>query len=421
MYVQADSATPRTSFKLTRSQLFYNKRSQYVSGVEEEKVNVCVGQKVRLSILRSPQVGAKLTSTQPINERIKELEFKDTKVRVTNVDSQGSDANIVIQVIGEISNQGQPHKRFVQTFVLAEQTNGYFVLNDIFRYLAEEPEEEEEVHEPAANGIEEPAPTAAPVEQEAPQGEVASSEEDLTKVDEKLEEVAQEESAAKETPAAAPAEEAAEAEKAPEVEEVAAAAPEEAPKDTKAAAEPVVEEKPKDPTPTPAPAAKAAAPVAMPAGPPKPAAPRTWASLAASAASAQKVATPVVAAPAAQQAPKENKVSTPAQPAAAAAQAAAAAPEQSPTASQGETAGWQSVTGHKKEQSRAQNQASAAEADQKRAYIKNVYSQVQEGSLRAALSKFGEIEYLDLSRGKVSRHVADLQTQANICTERCFR
>ena len=159
----------------------------------------------------------------------------------------------------------------------------------------------------------------------------------------------------------------------------------------------------------------------MPAGPPKPAAPRTWASLAASAASAQKVATPVVAAPAAQQAPKENKVSTPAQPAAAAAQAAAAAPEQSPTASQGETAGWQSVTGHKKEQSRAQNQASAAEADQKRAYIKNVYSQVQEGSLRAALSKFGDIEYLDLSRGKVSKSVADLQTRANIPTERCFR
>jgi hypothetical protein len=155
----------------------------------------------------------------------------------------------------------------------------------------------------------------------------------------------------------------------------------------------------------------------MPAGPPKPAAPRTWASLAAS---AHKVATPVVAAPAAQQIPKENKATTPAQPTAAA-QAPAAAREQSPSASQGETAGWQSVTGHKKEQSRAQNQAPAAEADQKRAYIKNVYSQVQEGSLRAALSKFGEIEYLDLSRGKVSRHVADLQTQANICTERCFR
>jgi hypothetical protein len=29
-----------------RLYLFYNKRSQYVSGVEEDKVNVCLGQKV---------------------------------------------------------------------------------------------------------------------------------------------------------------------------------------------------------------------------------------------------------------------------------------------------------------------------------------------------------------------------------------
>ncbi|KAF1366098.1 hypothetical protein EJ07DRAFT_150556 [Lizonia empirigonia] len=369
-----------------RLYLFYNKRSQYVSGVEEEKVNVCVGQK-------------------PINERIKELEFKDTKVRVTNVDSQGSDANIVIQVIGEISNQGQPHKRFVQTFVLAEQTNGYFVLNDIFRYLAEEPEEEEEEEEiqqePAANGIEEPASTAAvPEDESASQGEqLASSEEDLTKVDEKLEEVAQEEPSTAETTVTASTEEATEAEKTPEAEEAPAAVDPEAPKEAEAPAEQAVEEeKPKDPSPTPAPAAKQAAPVSMPSGPPKPAVPRTWASLAAS---AHKVATPVVATTAAQQVPKDAKAAASTQPAAAApAQTSAPAREQSPAASQGEAAGWQSVTGHKKEQSRAQNQAPAADAEQKRAYIKNVYSQVQEGSLRAALSKFGEIEYLDLSRGK---------------------
>jgi hypothetical protein len=347
-----------------------------------------------------------LTARQPINERIKELEFKDTKVRVTNVDSQGSDANIVIQVIGEISNQGQPHKRFVQTFVLAEQTNGYFVLNDIFRYLAEEPEEEEDVQqEPAANGVEEPAPTAAvPEDESAAQSEqAATSEEDLTKVDEKLEEVAQEEPSTEEITATGPVEESTEAEKAPEVEEAPAAATEEAPKEAEAPVEQAVqEETPKDPSPTPAPAAKQAAPVSMPSGPPKPAAPRTWASLAAS---AHKVATPVVAAPAAQQVPKEAKAAAPAQAASStSAQATAPAREQSPTASQGEAAGWQSVTGHKKEQSRAQNQAPAADADQKRAYIKNVYSQVQEGSLRAALSKFGEVEYLDLSRGKVSRH-----------------
>jgi type IV secretory pathway VirB9-like protein len=142
----------------------------------------------------------------------------------------------------------------------------------------------------------------------------------------------------------------------------------------------------------------------MPSGPPKPSAPRTWASLAAS---AHKVATPVVNAPASQQAASQPKAAAaaPAQATAAApAQTAAPAREQSPATSQGEAAGWQSVTGHKKEQSRAQNAGPAADPDQKRAYIKNVYSQVEEGALRAALTKFGEIEYLDISRGKVSEY-----------------
>jgi hypothetical protein len=352
-----------------------------------------MGQKVR----RRPYaiLGTPLTPTQPINERIKDLDFKDTKVRVTNVDSQGSDANIVIQVIGEISNHGQPHKRFVQTFVLAEQTNGYFVLNDIFRYLAEEPEEEEEQLETAANGVEESAPTAVAAEDESEK--LASSEEDLTKVDQKLEEVAQQEPAV-EAAAEAPAEQAPEAEETPEVEETPAPAAE-APKEPEAPVEEAIEaEKPKDPAPTPAPAAAKAAPVAMP----KPSVPRTWASLAAS---AHKVVTPVVPAPAGQQAPSQAKSATSSQPAAAApAQAPAAARDQSPAASQGEAAGWQTATGHKKEQSRVQNPAPAADADQKRAYIKNVYSQVEEGPLRAALSKFGEIEYLDISRGKVCEH-----------------
>ena len=61
--------------------LYYNKRSQYVSGQETDKVPVCIGQRA-------------------INHRIKELDFQDCKVRITNVDSQASDANIVIQVRG---------------------------------------------------------------------------------------------------------------------------------------------------------------------------------------------------------------------------------------------------------------------------------------------------------------------------------
>jgi hypothetical protein len=37
-----------------------------------------------------------------------------------------------------MSNRGGLWKKFVQTFFLAEQPNGYFVLNDTFRFLKEE-------------------------------------------------------------------------------------------------------------------------------------------------------------------------------------------------------------------------------------------------------------------------------------------
>jgi len=47
--------------------------------------------------------------SKAINERIKDLDYHECKVRVTNVDSQASDSNIVIQVIGEMSNNS-PHK-----------------------------------------------------------------------------------------------------------------------------------------------------------------------------------------------------------------------------------------------------------------------------------------------------------------------
>jgi hypothetical protein len=275
------------------------------------------------------------------------------------------------------------------------------VLNDIFRYLAEEPEEYEEVQNDSAapvNGTQEPA-TAA-VEEDASHNqndEMATSEE----VDGKLEEAADEETAVKEVAPAAPVDQVPEEIEAPEEEEVPAAV-EEASKEPEAVAdEPAAEpEKPKEPAPTPAPSASKA--VAMPSGPPKPAAPRTWASLAAS---ANKVATPIVAAPASQQAPaQQQKAAAPTQPAAGAApssQTPAPARDESPANSQGEAAGWQSVVGSKKEQSRVQNQAPAADADQRRAYIKNVYSQVDEPALKAALSQFGEIEYMDISRGKV--------------------
>ncbi|KAJ2965885.1 hypothetical protein NUW58_g10801 [Xylaria curta] len=103
--------------------LFYGKRSQFVYGQEGQSANVSVGRPT-------------------IQDRIKDLDFQNCKVRVSNVDSQASFENIVIQVIGETSNKAGDPKKFVQTFVLAQQPSGYFVLNDILRFIDEEGEED---------------------------------------------------------------------------------------------------------------------------------------------------------------------------------------------------------------------------------------------------------------------------------------
>ncbi|KAI9033310.1 hypothetical protein DFJ74DRAFT_640543 [Hyaloraphidium curvatum] len=99
---------------------FYNQKSYLIHGHEGETVKLCHG-------------------TQEIQNRIAELDFNDCKVLVSNVDSQTSlNGGIIVQVLGEMSNKGGPHHKFAQTFFLAQQPHGYYVLNDIFRFLKEE-------------------------------------------------------------------------------------------------------------------------------------------------------------------------------------------------------------------------------------------------------------------------------------------
>ena len=59
---------------------------------------------------------------------------------LSSVDSMESmNGGIVIQVLGELSNDGAPSQKFAQTFFLASlPPAGYFVLNNIFRYLKED-------------------------------------------------------------------------------------------------------------------------------------------------------------------------------------------------------------------------------------------------------------------------------------------
>lgn len=68
---------------------------------------------------------------------------------LSSVDSLASTGGgIVIQVLGELSNRDEPSQKFAETFFLAEQPTGYFVLNDIFRYLKEDVESDYDETDP---------------------------------------------------------------------------------------------------------------------------------------------------------------------------------------------------------------------------------------------------------------------------------
>lgn len=373
--------------------LFYNKRSQFVSGQETDKVQVCQGQRA-------------------INERIKELDFHDCKVRVTNVDSQASDSNIVIQVIGEISNKGQPHKKFTQTFVLATQTNGYFVLNDIFRYLIDEEDEieadrpaaEEVQQEPAAEGgFQEPPPTITEVEPKTltSSTDPVAIEHDAQQVDRELEDKVLIEETTEPTingePEPEVIEEAPPATKVPSV-------PVQPPTPTLEPEEVLAQEPevPAEPEPSPSPPREATPPPAA-APAPKPSAPKTWASMAASA--NKSVATPVapVMPAISQSRPTPPKTATPpaSTPTSAAPPTAPAAQrvEDSPVdPSQGDE--WTAVGGsHNRQQSRQTFEQQQGPIT--RAYIKNVHEGITSEELKSHLEQYGEVSYFDVNRIKV--------------------
>ncbi|KAA1122363.1 hypothetical protein PGTUg99_037089 [Puccinia graminis f. sp. tritici] len=117
----------------SRLHCFYTKRSTLIHSTEGEEATPCFGQ-------------------QEIHEKFMSLNFDDCKVFVSNVDSQSSaDGGIIVQVLGEMSNQAGPWRKFAQTFFLAEQPNGFFVLNDIFRYMKEEDDDAED--EPEAEPV----------------------------------------------------------------------------------------------------------------------------------------------------------------------------------------------------------------------------------------------------------------------------
>ncbi|KAG2229010.1 hypothetical protein INT48_008683 [Thamnidium elegans] len=130
--------------KPNRLHAFYGADSLLVRGDEGEPVPMVKGQ-------------------EEIRKKIEELDFDNCKVLVTQVDSQVSaNEGVLISVLGEITNKDQPSQKFTETFFLAPQPNGYYVLNNIFRFLKDKVDinyyscEEEEVTEELVNSVEIP-------------------------------------------------------------------------------------------------------------------------------------------------------------------------------------------------------------------------------------------------------------------------
>ncbi|KXN89331.1 Putative G3BP-like protein [Leucoagaricus sp. SymC.cos] len=264
-----------------RLHCFYTKSSTFVHGNEGEESKPCFGQ-------------------HEIHEKITSIGFQDCKVFIHSVDAQASaNGGIIIQVIGEMSNRGEGWRKFVQTFFLAEQPNGYFVLNDIFRFLKEDSVESDDADEAAepevAPAEPEPAPATeapqTPAREPTPPPAVAAAapspvpsfpapaeEPPTNDVPEPAPQPPTPAPEPQPAPAAAPAQPNGHS-AAPEPEKPAPPAP-----------APLVAEKspaptpaPQQPTPAAAPVPSApAAPLAAPPASAVPSAPRSWASLAAS-------------------------------------------------------------------------------------------------------------------------------------------
>ena len=277
-----------------------------------------------------------------------------------------------------MSNKSAPSKKFVQTFVLTPQTNGYYVLNDIFRYLNDEEDEIIE-DEPAQESVPvEEASAPPPANSDNEQGSV-NNEASVEQVDAKLEEVV----GADVGPTVNGASAAGSSVEEPVTEETSSEVVEEV-------IAPVPAENPPEPEHTPAQSPpKAATPVPAAEIPPSK---KTWAKLVGSKATAiPAVLVPASTIPSQPKAQQSPPLLTQTQ-------------QSSSTNEQGTSSGSQSnewqTADHSKKQARPQTKVSAE--GNVLGYIKNVTEKIEASKLRSALEKYGEIKYFDVSRPRAS-------------------
>ncbi|KAL9230912.1 hypothetical protein vseg_006203 [Gypsophila vaccaria] len=77
-------------------------------------------------------------STQGINAKILSLDYQNFRAETKTADAQASYKDgVIVLVTGCLTGTDDVRKKFAQLFFLAPQAKGYFVLNDVFRYVDE--------------------------------------------------------------------------------------------------------------------------------------------------------------------------------------------------------------------------------------------------------------------------------------------
>lgn len=73
-----------------------------------------------------------------INEKILSMDYTNYRAQIKTVDAQESlNGGVLVLVTGYLFGKNNVKRDFTQTFFLATQDTGYYVLNDIFRYVEE--------------------------------------------------------------------------------------------------------------------------------------------------------------------------------------------------------------------------------------------------------------------------------------------
>ncbi|CAB4311541.1 unnamed protein product [Prunus armeniaca] len=102
---------------------------------------------------------ATVTTMQAISQKIQSLNYGDYTAEIKTADSQESyEKGVIVLVTGCLTGKDNVGRKFAQTFFLAPQEKGYYVLNDVFRYI--EDNESLQTNNVLVNGINESAPEA---------------------------------------------------------------------------------------------------------------------------------------------------------------------------------------------------------------------------------------------------------------------